>query len=672
MCGIFGLITTNELDVVNKNYLKVVNYLFKLSESRGKEASGFITKSEKNIDYYKTPESASKMIKSREYFNHFNKLKMPISIIGHSRLVTNGTQENHDNNQPIMSQGIVGVHNGIITNVNELWNTYKMIEREHEIDTEIIFKLLTYYINKSSSLESAVGLTFSKLLGTASIASFFSNINKALIATNNGSLYIAYDTEKKICVFTSEMFTLRMVTDKILSLKMGKNLEIHKVEPGQAYTIDLSTFDINKFSYASKVQRPQLDFKEPTLITDITPKFKRNVKNSGSGYFNVKSVRLTIPNDFKKNYYKKYEVINNIKRCNKCILPETFPFIIFDDFGVCNFCKNTENSTLKGNESKLSSILETYKKGSNQPDCIIPFSGGRDSSYGLFYLKQKMGMNPITYTYDWGMVTDLARRNIARMCGSLGVENIIVSADIRKKRNNIKKNVIAWLKKPNLGIIPLFMAGDKQFFHFVNKIKKQTGIDLNIWMPNSLEETSFKYGFCGIQPDFFKHRIDYLSASKKISLLKYYGKNFFFNLNYFNWGLIDTLWAFHSYYFEKRTDYFSLFDFIKWDEKTIEKTLLNQFDWEISPDTNTTWRIGDGTAPFYNYIYYMVAGFSENDTFRSNQIRRAMITRQEAINKTKDENRPRWNEIKWYCDTIGIDFQETIKIINKIPQLYKT
>ena len=126
-----------------------------------------------------------------------------------------------------------------------------------------------------------------------------------------------------------------------------------------------------------------------------------------------------------------------------------------------------------------------------------------------------MGMNPITYTYDWGMVTDLARRNIARMCGRLGVENIIVSADIRKKRNNIKKNVIAWLKNPNLGIIPLFMAGDKQFFYYVNKIKKQTGIDLNIWMPNALEETSFKYGFCGIQPDFFKHRIDYLSYSRK-------------------------------------------------------------------------------------------------------------------------------------------------------------
>ena len=46
-------------------------------------------------------------------------------------------------------------------------------------------------------------------------------------------------------------------------------------------------------------------------------------------------------------------------------------------------------------------------------------------------------MNVITYTYDWGMVTDLARRNIARACGKLKVENIIVAADISKKRRRV-------------------------------------------------------------------------------------------------------------------------------------------------------------------------------------------------------------------------------------------
>ncbi len=59
-------------------------------------------------------------------------------------------------------------------------------------------------------------------------------------------------------------------------------------------------------------------------------------------------------------------------------------------------------------------------------------------------------MNPVTYTYDWGMVTDLGRRNISRMCSKLGVENIIIADDIDQKRRNIAMNLKAWLKAPHL------------------------------------------------------------------------------------------------------------------------------------------------------------------------------------------------------------------------------
>ena len=81
-------------------------------------------------------------------------------------------------------------------------------------------------------------------------------------------------------------------------------------------------------------------------------------------------------------------------------------------------------------------------------------------------------MNPITYTYDWGMVTDLGRRNISRMCSELGVENIIIADDISKKRKNIKMNLIAWLKSPNLGMISIFTAGDKHFLSMSRLYKK--------------------------------------------------------------------------------------------------------------------------------------------------------------------------------------------------------
>ena len=94
---------------------------------------------------------------------------------------------------------------------------------------------------------------------------------------------------------------------------------------------------------------------------------------------------------------------------------------------------------------------------------------------------------------------------------------------------------------------------------------------------------------------------------------------------------------------------------------------LNLYDWEKAPDTNTTWRIGDGTAAFYNYIYFKVAGFTEHDTFRSNQIREGQLSRKEALKLIEDENSPRYANIKWYLDTINIDFKRSIKRINEIP-----
>ena len=87
-------------------------------------------------------------------------------------------------------------------------------------------------------------------------------------------------------------------------------------------------------------------------------------------------------------------------------------------------------------------------------------------------------MKPVTYTYDWGMVTDSGRRNISRMCDALGVENIIVAADINKKRRNIALNLKAWLKSPNLGMVSILTAGDKHFFKHVETVKRQTRIEL--------------------------------------------------------------------------------------------------------------------------------------------------------------------------------------------------
>jgi hypothetical protein len=373
-------------------------------------------------------------------------------------------------------------------------------------------------------------------------------------------------------------------------------------------------------------------------------------------------------NEFEAIYRRNEEAVSGLRRCTKCILPETMPFIEFDDEGVCNYCREYKRIQPHGQEALLKAV-EPYRRKDGGAECIVSVSGGRDSVYGLHCVKSVLGLNPIAYTYDWGMVTDLARRNVSRICGKLGIEHILISADIAVKRNNIRKNVEAWLKKPDLGMVPLFMAGDKHYFYHMNKLRKRTGIKLTIYSDNPLERTEFKSGFCGVRES--KGGSYYaLPGINKLRLALYYGKQILSNPSYLNASLFDSLAGFYATY-GIRHDYLMLYNYLQWNEETVTSLIRDRYDWELAPDTVSTWRIGDGTAPFYNYVYYTVAGFTENDTFRSNQIREGAISRDRAMEVVKMENRPRFGSIAWYCEKIGIDFKRTIATVNAIPKLYR-
>jgi glutamine---fructose-6-phosphate transaminase (isomerizing) len=117
-------------------------------------------------------------------------------------------------------------------------------------------------------------------------------------------------------------------------------------------------------------------------------------------------------------------------------------------------------------------------------------------------------------------------------------------------------------------------------------------------------------------------------------------------------------------------DYLYLFHYLDWDEKTILNTITEKFSWEKETDTIATWRIDDGTAAFYNYIYLTMAGFTEFDIFRSHQIREGKLTREDAFEIVKEENRPRFKSVEWYGQAISFDMNQAINKINKAPKLY--
>jgi len=677
MCGIFGLVIQKGEKYTGAFIADSVKKLAHLSESRGRDSSGLAFRDieRKSFRIYKGPISVSSLLKNNEVKQEFQKIKNNgasnhhISVFGHARLVTNGSQLNDENNQPVIKDGIIGIHNGIIVNVDEIWSNHIDISRKYEIDTEVMLALIRKFDDELNDLKASTVKSISEIFGTVATAFFSTYKEKLILTSNNGSLYILSNF-KDILFFASEKYFLQQLLHYIKPKITVNDLIIKQVKSMTGYVVDLAEFSIEHFDANGFNTIPS---------NDITiDEYNIEVKSIGKDQEN-KAVIID-PSSFMINHNAvieqnmleyNVESVMAMQRCTKCLLPDSFPFIHFDGAGVCNYCNNYVPKSRPRSISDLHNLVDPFRKKTGEPDCIVPFSGGRDSTFSLHMVKNELKMNPIAFTYDWGMVTDLARRNIARVCGSLGVENIIVAANIRWKRQNIRKNIKAWLKNPELGMIPLFMAGDKFFFYYTNKLKKQTGITLNIWGINYLENTDFKTGFAGIPPNFEKERIYSLSLKNKIRLFSYVGRNLITTPSYLNQSMIDTLGSFAARYIAPKKDYFHFFDYYPWDEKEIENTILSKYDWETASDTNSTWRIGDGTASFYNYLYYTVAGFSEIDTFRSNQLREGMISRKDALKMSLEENRPRYESIKWYLEILGLDFESVINKINSIPKLYK-
>lgn len=662
MCGIFGIVAAGEVGLTSSELHSISDTLMLLSESRGKESSGIALVAKDSISVLKCPIPASRLIRDKKYIELFRSKWMsqdPVAFIGHARLVTNGSMEVNANNQPVWKDGIVGVHNGIIVNDEELWKEHQELCRETEVDTEVFFALLRSKINKKNDLGAAVGEVLGNIEGTVSSGLLFDDIDALLLVTNNGSLYAAIGDG--VTIFASEKIILETLFKKLSFLKKY-SFSISHITAGSASLVSLETGVLNSLNLG-KPERSNANTHPPKRKRSIV-EIRIDTKVASNRRVPDIDV-MSSCRDTYGEYERTHEQIKKLRRCVRCILPETVPFLTFDQNGLCSVCKFYTPVKLHDAE-KLEEVFSKYRKSNGEADCAVMFSGGRDSSYGLHLLVKEYDMHPVAYTYDWGMITDLGRRNQARMCGSLGVEHILVSADIRKKRENIRKNVLAWLSKPNLGTVPLFMAGDKQFFYYANRLREAMGVELMIMLTNPHEKTSFKSGFCGIPPRAHTYHLKMNDVAK---LAFYYGMQYIKNPSYLNSSLGDTLSGYLSYYFIPH-NYLQMYEYAQWDEAVVDDTLLNEYNWETAEDADTTWRIGDGTAPFYNYIYYQVAGFTENDALRSNQIREGVLTRDEALRLADRDNAPRWESMRWYFNTIGVDMESVLKRINEMPKLY--
>jgi tRNA(Ile)-lysidine synthase TilS/MesJ len=128
-----------------------------------------------------------------------------------------------------------------------------------------------------------------------------------------------------------------------------------------------------------------------------------------------------------------------MKRCTRCILPETFPGIHFDQEGVCQYCqraldperREAQRASLRAKFEKLAADVRS-RPGYH---CLVAWSGGKDSTYTLWLLKEQYDLHPLAFTFDNGFVSLQALKNVRTVAENLKVDYAIVkpSFDVLKK-----------------------------------------------------------------------------------------------------------------------------------------------------------------------------------------------------------------------------------------------
>jgi len=172
MCGILGMAfqkghSMNDGDEVKE----ILKRLLVESEARGSHATGcaFVDLSTAMVIKHNIP--SKRFVDTDYYKNAVDKRILmespavePTIILGHTRFKTKGTPTNTHNNHPILTDKVVGVHNGVISNDEALFDMYTL-KRKAKVDSEVIFRLIEHHLADGLEMEDAIRETSKVLLG---------------------------------------------------------------------------------------------------------------------------------------------------------------------------------------------------------------------------------------------------------------------------------------------------------------------------------------------------------------------------------------------------------------------------------------------------------------------------------------------------------------------------
>lgn len=313
------------------------------------------------------------------------------------------------------------------------------------------------------------------------------------------------------------------------------------------------------------------------------------------------------------------------KRCTRCLLPDTYPDVIFDGEGVCNHCREYAKPQPLGEERLLEKIRS--RKGSDY-DCLLGISGGKDSCYVAYLAKRKYGLRALAVSYDFTFMVELARQNIKTVCDNLGLELLVV-----KSRNNLEYD----LMRNHLSSLAATGTtwGQCMFCHYgIEAILNGTAWSRGIPFVLSGVTASEVWWKPGNRTGILAKRLKDVPLADKALFGLHQCKAYL--------NLVDQRRQFpipgtSSLNVYKRAhapahgpETIKVFEYIEWDHTSIEETLKEELGWQ-QPDTPLSWRYDCVLEPLLDYTYKREFGISSAGLYLCSLIRSGGMDREEAL-----------------------------------------
>lgn len=351
-----------------------------------------------------------------------------------------------------------------------------------------------------------------------------------------------------------------------------------------------------------------------------------------------------------------------MKMCTKCVMPETAETLSYDGQGVCSVCRQVEHKQTAIDWSARKRDLDDIvgsARGTGDYDCIVPFSGGKDSTYTLWYVVQELKLKPLAVRFDHGFMRPTVNENCLRTFRTLGVDAHTFTPNWQVVRKLMfealrRRGDFCWHCHTGVFAYPMWVALEKC-------------VPLVIWGEPSAEYSSF-YGYDEVE------EVD----ERRFNLAVNLGINAEDMIGMLDDSVSDypvTARDLKPFTYPPATDLrrlkmrsMCLGTYIPWDVKTQVDLIKRELGWKgdevegVPPEYDYE-KIECYMQGVRDYLKFMKRGFGRTTHLTSIDIRNGRMDREQALELVKEYDGKRPGSLDIFLRYVGLTEGEFLDIM---------